>query len=221
MNGIIDNKYPVPTGHAQFLDDGFIILVAFAIGTQTVSFDFEGLGSFVKGLLERASDTHHLSYGFHLKPQSSVRTFELIEVPTWYFYDYVIQCRLEQGRSGLCDLVVQFVQRIPYRQFGRNFCNRVSRCLGSQSGRSGNPRVDLDGDNVLFFVRTYGELYITSSGEVPYTAHHVDGHIPHALERPIREGHCRRHGDGIPGVDTHGVHIFDGTDDDHVVVLVA
>ena len=37
----------------------------------------------------------------------------------------------------------------------------------------------------------------------------------------VGEGLLRRHGDGVAGVDAHGVDVLDGADDDHVVLEVA
>jgi hypothetical protein len=49
----------------------------------------------------------------------------------------------------------------------------------------------------------------------------LDGLVAHFLIGGIGEGHGRRHGDGVAGMDAHGVEVFDRTDDDDVVVGVA
>ena len=45
----------------------------------------------------------------------------------------------------------------------------------------------------------------------------VDGPIPHGLILPVGEGLSRGHSDAIPRVNTHGIKVFYGTNDDHII----
>ena len=65
-----------------------------------------------------------------------------------------------------------------------------------------------------------GELDVGPPGLNPDFPDNVDGRIPHGLVFSIREGLGRRHGNTVPGVDTHGIEIFNGTDNHHVVLEI-
>ena len=45
--------------------------------------------------------------------------------------------------------------------------------------------------------------------------------LAQALVLDVGEGLLGRHGDGVAGVDAHGIDVLDGADDDHVVLEVA
>src|SRR5690606_41779448 len=44
------------------------------------------------------------------------------------------------------------------------------------------------------------------------------GHIPHFLISGVRKCHCWSNGDRIPGMNTHGIHVLNGTNNDHIVI---
>ena len=65
-----------------------------------------------------------------------------------------------------------------------------------------------------------GELDIRTAGFNANFSDNVDGGIPHGLVFPVREGLGRRHRDAVASVDTHGIEVLNGADDDHVVLEI-
>ncbi len=65
-----------------------------------------------------------------------------------------------------------------------------------------------------------GELDVGSPRGNPDLADHRQRGVPEDLVFPVRQGLGGRDGDRVSRVDPHGVDVLDGTDDDHVVLLV-
>ena len=145
---------------------------------------------------------------------------ELAEVPAGDFDDHVVQRRLEEGRGGLGDLVLEFGQGIAQGQFGGDLGDGVAGGLTGQGRGAAHPGVDLDHDELLRF-RVLAELDVAAAGEVAHGAHGVDGLVAHVLVGRVAQGHGRGHGHRIPGVDAHGVEVLHRADDDDVVGRVA
>ncbi len=65
-----------------------------------------------------------------------------------------------------------------------------------------------------------GELYIGAAGIHSDFPDNGDCGISHLLVFFVRQGLGRRHRNAVTGMNAHGIHIFNGTDNDHVVVMV-
>jgi len=66
-----------------------------------------------------------------------------------------------------------------------------------------------------------GKLHVGAAGLDADLAHDEEGGVAHGLVFAIGERLRGRNGDGVAGVHTHRVHIFNGADDDDVVGEVA
>ena len=66
----------------------------------------------------------------------------------------------------------------------------------------------------------YGKLDVGTACFHTDLPHNGDGRISHQLIFTIREGLCRGHCDAVTGMDSHGVEILNGTDNDHIIVEV-
>src|SRR4051812_41834638 len=64
------------------------------------------------------------------------------------------------------------------------------------------------------------ELNIRSAGFNPDLANHGDGRVAHGLVFAIAESLRRSDGDRIASMHSHGIEVFDRTDDDDVVFQV-
>ena len=65
--------------------------------------------------------------------------------------------------------------------------------------------------------RVERELNIGTTGFDPYARHNLFSCIAHGLEFYIGQGLSRCHCDTVTRVDSHGIEVFNGTDDDKVV----
>ena len=65
------------------------------------------------------------------------------------------------------------------------------------------------------------ELNVRSAGIHADFADHPQGGIPHDLILFVRKRLRRRNRNGVTGVNAHGIEIFDGADDHHVVFVIA
>ena len=83
-------------------------------------------------LLEVTTDGHYLADRLHAGAQFLVYTAELAEIPAWYLADYIVECRLEECRSGLRNGVLQFKQSIPHTQLGSYESKRIACRLAGQ-----------------------------------------------------------------------------------------
>ena len=106
LKRIVNVKKPVPTRVPQAFEDFFLIPQLPAIGAQTVSFNLQRLTRFLQSLLKVPANAHHFAHRLHLKAEVPVRPFEFIKIPTWYFYDYIIQGRFKIGRGCFGNLVI-------------------------------------------------------------------------------------------------------------------
>ncbi len=91
--------------------------------------------------------------------------------------------------------------------------------FGGQGGGAGDPRVHLDDDHPAV-LRPDRKLDVRSSCLYPDLPNDPDGRIPHPLVFFVRQGLGRSHGDAVPRVDAHGIEIFDGADDDDIVLEI-
>ena len=107
---------------------------------------------------------------------------------------------------------------IPNGQLGGHLGNGVTCGFRRESRRTRHARVDFDGDDVFVLVRRNRELDVASPRKISDAAHHLDGHVTHALERGVAQRHGWSYGNAVPGVNAHRIEILDGAHDGHVVV---
>ena len=93
----------------------------------------DGTNRLLDGLLERTTDAHHLTDGFHATAQETADTVELLQVPSRNLDDAVVQARLEACASDLRDRVLDLVERNAETKLGRDERKRVTRSLRRES----------------------------------------------------------------------------------------
>ncbi len=182
---------------------------------------FQAAQRFLHRLLKRATDGHHFTHRLHLRGQAIVGTGKFFKVKTWNFRDHVVDRRLERGgRTAAGDIVHQLIQRIAYRQLGGNFGNREAGGFGRQRGRARYARVHLDDDQTAIF-RIDRELHIRAAGlYADFTQYRHRG-VTHDLIFFVGQRLRRCHGNRVTGMNAHGVEVFDGADNDAVIIFVA
>ncbi len=181
---------------------------------------FEAAQRLVQGLLEVAADGHHFADRLHLGRQTVVGTGEFFEVEARHLGDHVVDGRLEGGRSATAgDVVHQLVEGVTDGELGSDLGDGETGRLGGQRGGARHPRVHLDDDHATIF-RVDTELDVGAAGLDADFAQHRHGGVAHQLVLLVGQRLGWRDRDGVTGVDTHGVEVFDGADDDAVVVAI-
>ncbi len=168
---------------------------------------------------ERASDAHRLAHRLHLRPQLLVGARELLEREPGELDDHVVERRLEARRRGLRQVVRDLVERVADGELRRHLGDRVAGGLARERRGAGDARVHLDHAQLAGLALTR-ELDVGAAGLDPDCADHAGGGVAELLEGLVREGHLRRHGDRVAGVDAHRVEVLDRADDHHVVPRV-
>ena len=126
-------------------------------------------------LFKGASDGHHLAYGFHATAEFTVHSAELSEVPAWNLADAVVECRLKEGRGGLCYGVLQVEESVAESEFCGDESEGVSGGLRCQCRRSAESGIDFD-DAVVFAFGVEGILYVAFADDT-YMADDTDGKL--------------------------------------------
>ena len=188
---------------------------------EAVGAHFQAAQRFLHRLLEGAANRHHLADRFHLRGQTVVRASEFLEVKARDLGDDIVD-RGFKGRRGQTagNVVHQLVQREADRQLGRHFGDREAGRLRGERRGARDARVHFDHDQTAV-LRVDRELHVRAACfHADFTQHRQRG-VTHDLILFIGQRLRRRDGDGVAGVNAHGVEVFDRADDDAVVVLVA
>ena len=144
---------------------------------------------------------------------------KLLKGKSWDLYNHIVDGGLKARRGLPRNVIGYFIKGVTHRQFGRYLGNGKSRCLTGQGRTPGNPRVHLD-DHQSTILWVHGKLNIGSAGIHPNLANDLECGIPHDLILFVSQGLGRSYGDGISRVNPHGVEVFNGAHDDHVVLVV-
>ena len=205
-------------GFQQLLDFLYVRLVAVPVEAHVALVD--GTHGLAEGFLEVACQSHGLAHGLHGSGQRRIGTRELFEGETRDLGDHVVDGRLEAGRSGLRDIVLDFVERVAKSQLGGDLRNREAGRLGCQSGGTGHTRVHFDDDDASG-VRVDGELDVAAAGIDAHATNDGDADVTKLLILAIGQSEHRRHGNGIAGVHADRIHVLNRADDHDIVFLVA
>ena len=167
-----------------------------------------------------APHRHHLAHRFHLRGEAVVGGGEFFKRKTRDFGHHIINARLKRSRGAPAgDVVLQFIERVAHRQFGRHFGNRKAGGFGGQRRRAAHARVHFN-HNHLAVGRIHRKLHIRAAGvDTDFTQHRQAG-IAHDLVFFVGERLRGGNRDGIARVHAHRVEIFNRTNDDAVVVAV-
>ena len=170
----------------------------------------------LQGFLECAPNGHGLAYRLHLGGQGGIRLRELFEGKARYFDHTVVDSRFERCRRDTGNIIADFVQRVAHRQLGGNFRDRKASRLGGQGRTPRHPWVHLDHHHVAIG-RVDGKLDVRAPGFDPNRPDDTHRRIAHVLILFITQRLRRCDGDAVTSVHTHGIDIFDGTDNHDII----
>jgi len=187
---------------------------------QTTLPGFQPAQGLLKRFLKGTADGHHLAHRFHLGGETIGRLGKLLEGEAGDLGHYVVDGRLERGRGGAAgDLVAQLIQGETHRQFGGHLGDGKPGGLGGQGRGAGDPGIHLDDDHAPV-IRIYRELDVGPAGIDADLAQHRQRGVAHDLVLFVGQGLGRSDGNGITGMHPHGIQVFDGADNDAIVLVV-
>ena len=190
------------------------------LGPEPVGLVFQRTHDLIQARDVVAADAHGLTHRFHRGGQGVIGAGEFLEGKAGRLDDDIVQGRLERRLGFAGDVILHLIQGVADGQFRGQLGNGETRGLGGQRRGAGYARVHLDDDDAAI-IRVQGELDIAAAGINTHLADDVDAQIAHLLELAVRQRQRRRHGHGITGVHAQGIDVFDGGDDDHVVIAIA
>ncbi len=173
----------------------------------------------MKCFLKCSADGHGFTHGFHGRGEYVVGFGKFFKRPARNFHHTVINGRFKTGHGFAGDIIGDLIQGVPDCKLGCNFGNGKARGLGGKGRRPGHPGVHLNHDNIPVF-RVHGKLNIGAARVHADFPDDGNGGIPQGLVFFVRQGLGRGHGNGITRVNPHGINVFNGADDYHVVRMV-
>ena len=191
------------------------------VATETEAPDFQTSQRLLERLLEGATDGHRFADALHLRRERRVGFRKFLEGKPRDLGHHVVDRRFETGLGFLGDVVGQFLQPIAYGQLGRDLGDRETGRLAGQCTRAADARVHLDRRSSDPCRDEWRTGYSSRPFRTPIsrmTASDASRIRWYSLSvKRLR----RRNGDRVAGVHAHRVEVFDGADDDDVVVQVA
>ena len=185
---------------------------------ETVLSDLQTADGFLERLFEVLSNAHNFAHGTHLGSQLILHAFELLKRPAGELDHHIVAVRHIFIKSSV--LAARDILQSKSRcQHGGYQSDRESGRLGSQGGRAGSTRVNLDNDDTVRY-RVMGELYICSADNL-YGFHNLIRLLLHALLTFLGNGQHRRRTEGITCVHAQRIDVLDKADSDHVAFHIA
>ena len=175
--------------------------------------------AFLNGLFEGAPDGHHLADRLHRTAQFLVDTVELGQIPARNLAHDIVECRLEEGRGGLGDGIVQFEQPVAQSQLCRHKCQRIARGFRCQGRRTRQAGIDLY-HTIVFRLRVEGILHIALAHNT-YVPDDLDGKSTQLVILRVGQRLRRSNHDALARMNAEGIEVLHVTDRDTVVVAVA
>ena len=192
----------------------------FAVAAQTATANLQRAQAFLQAFLERAADGHGFTDAFHLRGERGVGLREFLEGKARNLGDNVINARLEARRGFARDVVLEFVEQVADGELGGDLRDGKAGGFGSQRRAAADARVHLDDDHAAI-LGADAELDVRAAGLDAHGADDGEALVAHDLKFLVGQRLDGRDGDAVSGMDTHGVEVFDGANDDAVVGLVA
>ena len=190
------------------------------VGTEARSADFKGAHTLLQGFLEGTADSHGFAHALHGGGELVLGTGELFEGEARDLDDHVVDGGLEAGHRVAGDVVGDLVQRVADGELGAHLGDGEAGGLGGKGGGAGHAGVHFD-DHELAVLRVQAELHVGAAVFHADLAHDGLGGLADHRGLFAGKGLHRGHGDGVAGMHAHRVEVFDGADDDAVVLLVA
>ena len=182
--------------------------------------DFQRTETLLQRFLEGAADGHGFAHALHGGGELVLGSGELFKGEAGNLDHAVVDGGLEAGHGLAGDVVGNFVERVADGELGGDFGDGEARGLGGESGGAGHAGVHFnDHELAVFGIQT--ELHVGTAGFHADFAHDGDGGVADLLIFHVGEGLHRSHGDGVAGVNAHGIEVFDGAHDHAVVLAVA
>ena len=205
-----------PPGGGQCRGVEFIL----PIRTEPSASLFKRAQGLLKRFLKGAAERHGFTDRFHLDAKRGIHPFEFFKIPSGDLHHAVINRRFEAGGGQFCNVIGNFVERVPHGELCSDLGNRKAGGLGCQGGRPRDSRVHFD-DKAASTPRVDGKLDVGSAGLHADGTDDAERIVAHPLVLLVRQRLRRRHGNRIPRVYSHRVEVFDRTDDHDVVFDVA
>ena len=187
---------------------------------KPIAVDFERTQGFLERLLEGPAYGHGLADRFHLRSEQIPRLGEFVKSKTRHLDHHIVDRGFKRGWRFARNIIRNFVQGIAHGQLCGNFGNRKSGGFTRQCRGTGHARVHFNHDQPAG-LRVDGELDIGPARVHPDFADDAQRRIPHELVFLIGQSLGGRHRNGIAGMNAERIEIFDGADDDHIVLGVA
>ena len=215
----IEHELPGGAGRPDGFHERFLRpLVVALVEAQAVAFVLEGADGFLEGFLVVLADTHHFADGAHLRSKLVVGAVELLEGPARELYDHIVA-----GGDVLVERALfpvgKLVKRYSGRKVGGDEGDGEARRFGSEGGRAGGSRVDLDDHHAVRY-GVVGELDVRAAYHLD-GVHDVVGIFLQSLLQGFGDRHHRRGAVGVAGVHAHGVDVLDEADGDLLALGVA
>ena len=185
---------------------------------QRFQTQFDTSDSLHDTLFKGSTDCHDLTGSLHLGTEGTFCIDKLVKRPLGEFDDQVVQCRLKAGIGCTGNGVDNLVHRITDSDLGCNLCNRVTGCLGSQRGRTGNTGVYLD-NRILHRFRMECKLAVASAFDFQLRNDVQSSGTQH-LVFFICQCNSRSNDNRVTGMDTNRVEVFHRADGDDIVLSV-
>ena len=213
---------PISAWHHQLLPDFFhgLRFAQINLAIKAVHAHFQATQRLLHRFLEGTTNSHHLTHRLHLGGQTGIGLWEFFEGKAWNFGDHVIDGWLERRRSHATgNIVLQLIEGIADRQLGSDLGNRKTGRFRSQRRGARDPWIHLNDDHTTIN-RIDTKLNVRTAGLDPDLTQYRQRGVTHQLVFPIGQSLGGSDGDGVTGVNTHGIEVFDRADNNAVVVLI-
>ena len=170
--------------------------------------------------MEGATNAHGFANAFHGSGEDGFCPWEFFEGKAGDFGNDVVEGGFERGGSDASDIVLEFVEGVPDGQFGSDLGDRVAGGLGGEGGGAGDAGIHFDNDHSSC-AGADSKLDIGTACLDADFADNGKGGVAHALELAIGQSLGWGDGDAVAGVNSHGIEVFDGADDDAVIGVIA
>ena len=155
--------------------------------------------TFLNGLLERTTDSHHFTHRFHRRANQFRHTVELTEVPTRNLTYHIIECRFEEGRSTSSHRVLNLIEPITQSQLSSNKGKWITCSLRCKRRRTAQTCIHLN-DPVVVAIGIERILHITFAYNA-HTAHNSNGQFTQFVVFMVAQCLRRSHHDTLAGMD--------------------
>ncbi len=184
---------------------------------ETIDANFQPAQRLLQRFLKGAADRHDFADRFHLGGQSRIGLGKFLKIEAWHLGHDVVDTRFERGRGApASNLVLQLIQGVAHRQFGRDLGNRETGGLGRQGRRTGNPGIHLNDDHAPI-IGVDGKLDVRAPSIDANLAQHRQRGITHDLIFFVGQGLGWGDGNRVAGMHAHRIEVFNGANDNTVI----